>query len=86
MHRAARCLGALCAALALSDCVAFGPVPSALRVRAASLRQAAVPRLCAGTLPPAPPPKDGDFVDIFCRGTNSLMKQLVVRSRSCTRL
>jgi hypothetical protein len=25
-----------------------------------------------------PPPKDGDYVDIFCRGVNGLMEQSVV--------
>lgn len=31
-------------------------------------------------LPTPPPPKNGDFVDIFCRGTNNLMKQVVLPS------
>eukprot|EP00277_Geminigera_cryophila_P012907 CAMPEP_0179443326 /NCGR_PEP_ID=MMETSP0799-20121207/26760_1 /TAXON_ID=46947 /ORGANISM="Geminigera cryophila, Strain CCMP2564" /LENGTH=299 /DNA_ID=CAMNT_0021229233 /DNA_START=33 /DNA_END=932 /DNA_ORIENTATION=+ len=34
----------------------------------------------ASLLPQATPPKEGDYVDIFCRGTNSLMKQLVLKS------
>jgi hypothetical protein len=29
---------------------------------------------------PPPPPRDGDYVDIFCRGTNMLMKQAVLPS------
>jgi hypothetical protein len=28
----------------------------------------------------APPPKDGDYIDMFCRGTNDLMKKTVVQS------
>lgn len=28
----------------------------------------------------APPPKDGDYIDMFCRGTNDLMKKAVVQS------
>ena len=29
--------------------------------------------------PKPPPPKEGDYVDIFCRGTNALMKSLVLQ-------
>jgi len=34
----------------------------------------------AALFPDPPPPKDGDYVDSFCRGTNALMKTLVLKS------
>jgi hypothetical protein len=31
-------------------------------------------------LPDPPPVKDGDYIDMFCRGANALMKQSVLKS------
>ncbi len=76
---------ALAAAAIVVACEAFVPAVqlAARRTQAPCLplraqQDASAP--APGLPPPPPPPKDGDYVDMFCRGTNALMKQAVLPS------
>lgn len=82
-----RSLALLALAAAAGDAWAFSPAALAGRRTGRFISQATTrPAACgiagvkACLLPPAPPPKEGDYVDILCRGTNSLMKKLVLKS------